>query len=822
MATPSTMMRPLAPAKPTTTATSNKSTKSMNTNSISKARTLAPAPSKIAPSQASRPLKPLIAAKAPSSLNQSSTTVRKLAPLAPQKNAKNETIAAHTYTSKQSTSTTQAPKVIPTPSISTSSTNAPAKRLQEEREKVLLQDDYESVISDDDYSDHEESQSPSSSTTNAREIEVGETNEKIQPKKEWVLPARAKPGRKPSEVEPPTKRKAQNRASQRAFRERRQSYLASLEAKVNEYEERGANVSTELQKVARRLKEENDELKQQNTSLQSKIQQLEVALALRNSSKSPATSVKVEDVTMSSPQSSTPRHESGMPVSMLLEDAPRRTSWDWSVGSTRAGQSSIQTSPEEQATEMHRDCGFCTEQSPCVCSGEAVLDFNTSCSSTKKQTYESHSSRSHTQPSSLPLRAHLERRAISRQKLWYTVPASHHNTTRQVQICPTANMRKMNVLRTYQPLPMMKSGSSMLPPPVQSPRKATLWPVYPLTSPKKNLNGMIPSSPQMQFSRGPQTPPLSPQQPTIFRMKKVLPGSTPAVCSGDPNDCAACATDPALAAFCRAVSSHLKVDGVANAVMLDAGNALPLRKRRMRGLSTSMQRASNTHLQLTPQSLYTNGSGIQPSSRPKLWTISRNSYQGDPNASATSIRTTTQTGLSSLRRHTTSDVRQESKTSESEVGIETIPEAWERIKQHPSFANWQGGLDLLADVVTRKSSDEEASNTSQPSPEKVEEQATIRKEPTPMDDDLGKKRRQMEFEQSTKEQEYPRSSLSESSSQYNKRRKLYVDRRRVDDVLALMDKGTPSATASPSQTITNPSPISDEGQACACPLSKIM
>ncbi|PWN33179.1 uncharacterized protein FA14DRAFT_161165 [Meira miltonrushii] len=808
MATPTTMMRPLAPAKPTATTSS----KSATTNNTSKARTLAPAPSKIAPAQGARPLKPLIAAKASPSINSSSsTTVRKLAPLVPTKSGKNETTAAHSYTSKQTTSVPPASKIIHTSSTSTSSLNAQAKRLEEEREKMSLQEDYESVISDDDYSD-QESQSPSSSTTNARETE-GDTTDKIQPKKEWVLPARAKPGRKPSEVEPPTKRKAQNRASQRAFRERRQSYLASLEAKVNEYEERGANFSTELQKVARRLKEENDELKQQNKTLHAKVQQLEVALALRNSSRSPATSVKVEDVTMDSPQSTTARHEIGMPVSMLLEDAPRRTSWDWSTGSSRAGQSSLQTSPEEQTAEMHRDCGFCTEQSPCVCSGEAVLDFSSNSSSTRKQTYPS---RSHIQPSSLPLRAHLERRAISRQKLWYTVPASQQAAGRQVQICPTANLRKMNNLRAFQPLPMIQSGSSMLPPPMQSPRKASLWPVYPLTSPKKTLSGMIPSSPQMPFSRGPQTPPLSPQQPTIFRMKKVLPGAIPAVCSGDPNDCAACATDPALAAFCRAVSSHLEGDGVANAVMLDAGNALPLRKRRMRGMSTSMQRVSNAPMQLTPQSLYTNGAGVHPSTRPKLWSVSRNGYQGDPNASATSIPSNTQTRLSSLRRHTTSDVRRENKTSEPEIGIETIPEAWQRIKQHPSFANWQGGLDLLADVVTRKSSDEEGSNTSQSSPHKIEDPTPAPKQHLTTEEDLGKKRRQIELEQSTKEEGNVRSSLSESSSQYNKRRKLYVDRRRVDDVLALMDRGTPSVTASP------PSPTFDEGQACACPLSKIM
>jgi hypothetical protein len=36
------------------------------------------------------------------------------------------------------------------------------------------------------------------------DAEAKDTDNKIQPKKQWVLPARAKPGRKPSETEPPT------------------------------------------------------------------------------------------------------------------------------------------------------------------------------------------------------------------------------------------------------------------------------------------------------------------------------------------------------------------------------------------------------------------------------------------------------------------------------------------------------------------------------------------------------------------------------------------------------------------------------------------
>lgn len=59
---------------------------------------------------------------------------------------------------------------------------------------------------------------------------------KIVTSKEWVLPPRPKPGRKPSVDTPSTKRKAQNRALQRLFRERRLNRVSELEDKILEIE----------------------------------------------------------------------------------------------------------------------------------------------------------------------------------------------------------------------------------------------------------------------------------------------------------------------------------------------------------------------------------------------------------------------------------------------------------------------------------------------------------------------------------------------------------------------------------------------------------
>ena len=89
---------------------------------------------------------------------------------------------------------------------------------------------------------------------------VQAADEVIQPSKEWVLPARGKPGRKPSATVPLTKRKAQNRESQRAFRERRHAYLAELEDKVAQYEAREISANVQMQRLAQQCRDEANEL----------------------------------------------------------------------------------------------------------------------------------------------------------------------------------------------------------------------------------------------------------------------------------------------------------------------------------------------------------------------------------------------------------------------------------------------------------------------------------------------------------------------------------------------------------------------------------
>lgn len=61
------------------------------------------------------------------------------------------------------------------------------------------------------------------------------------------------------------------RAAQRAFRERKQSQLVDLQARVQQYEQGEIERNVALQNVAKRLKEENDKLRQENAFLKDKL-----------------------------------------------------------------------------------------------------------------------------------------------------------------------------------------------------------------------------------------------------------------------------------------------------------------------------------------------------------------------------------------------------------------------------------------------------------------------------------------------------------------------------------------------------------------------
>ena len=120
-----------------------------------------------------------------------------------------------------------------------------------------------------------------------------------KPSKEWVLPERAKPGRKvcaeePDDVSwiPPAfnplldclpgsitdarsqKRQSQNRLSQRAHRARRTDYITTLEERLRQYEADEIHSNVRLQEVARALKTDNERMKNELMLVKGKMNEL--------------------------------------------------------------------------------------------------------------------------------------------------------------------------------------------------------------------------------------------------------------------------------------------------------------------------------------------------------------------------------------------------------------------------------------------------------------------------------------------------------------------------------------------------------------------
>lgn len=93
--------------------------------------------------------------------------------------------------------------------------------------------------------------------------------------KVWVLPPRPKPGRKPSTDTPPTKRKAQNRAAQRAFRERRAARVNELEGMLVDVNHERDEREKRLSETLKSMSEENKELRNSLDELRREIRALQ-------------------------------------------------------------------------------------------------------------------------------------------------------------------------------------------------------------------------------------------------------------------------------------------------------------------------------------------------------------------------------------------------------------------------------------------------------------------------------------------------------------------------------------------------------------------
>jgi hypothetical protein len=152
-----------------------------------------------------------------------------------------------------------------------------------------------------------------------------------------------------------------------------------------------------------------------------------------------------------------------------------------------------------------------------------------------------------------------------------------------------------------------------------------------------------------------------------------------ALCSGDPANCPACGTDPVLAAFCEAVADDGAVSEASSFSSIGPSISISRRgstaDRPADGVFEDQDDPMMGKMPLVSSSALRYPPGSSSISPPAPFSLPL-PYR---NASSTSVIPT----LASLERH----------------GY-TIPDAFKQIRSHPAFPKWQGGLNLLADVVS--------------------------------------------------------------------------------------------------------------------------
>ncbi len=305
------------------------------------------------------------------------------------------------------------------------------------------------------------------------------------------------------------------RAAQRAFRERKQSQLAELQARVQQYEQGEIERNVALQNIAKRLKEENDKLRKENALLKEKVAQYE---AERTSVKRPREEFSPQppyDPTMSpakkrsrasvdpfpnlTQSSFSHNHYASSPSAMSSADSdvpPSFSPVHISSASRDApifpqnfglnGIFDLATSGKASLFEPGGsldtfDCGFCSDNTPCVCRELALQQIT---------------ERMHTVNSASSMKVETSDQS--------TAPVASSPAVASAQASSI-----LDNLPAYQPpIPLRRRTHN-----------PSLQPIFPITIPTPE--------------------PPKPEVPS---------------CTGDPSNCPACADDAFGKAFCAAIS----------------------------------------------------------------------------------------------------------------------------------------------------------------------------------------------------------------------------------------------------------------------------
>lgn len=203
--------------------------------------------------------------------------------------------------------------------------------------------------------------------------------------KEWIIPPRPKPGRKPATDMPLTKRKAQNRAAQRAFRERRAARVGELEQQLEEQLEAHDKHEAELKDKIHGLELDLQSFRSRCMLLENMLERIR-AETLAETFKQQGSDVFFRAPAISDPagQARIQQHGASRPPLRHATADGRQfehaNSKNFSISQIVTPKDALAVDPQQHDdTHFPLTCGHCSPSGPCSCAEQVLASATGGC-----------------------------------------------------------------------------------------------------------------------------------------------------------------------------------------------------------------------------------------------------------------------------------------------------------------------------------------------------------------------------------------------------------------------------------------------------------
>lgn len=400
--------------------------------------------------------------------------------------------------------------------------------------------------------------------------------------KEWIIPPRPKPGRKPATDTPPTKRKAQNRAAQRAFRERRAARVGELEEQLDMQKEDFDSKEVDFKDKIRSLELDLQSFRSRCMLLENMLDR-ERQERIRTETEAETLRQRLNDLQFRH-QSISSQHGMSQPRDSFASNRlPQpRPSKDLSISNIVAPiESEIHmTAPE--STEEHITCGGCSPSSRCACAEQvlsttgdcAKCGFGVACECLDDMARSTFQNIALKRPSSPSVsRSQEKRRRETETEVDFTAmfsrKAAAESSSQASSMPPSAVLSDMSALDAAafkESCGFCKDGTycacadAAMATPAMTPPETLVSVPRQVETPPPSESDVTPTPFIMEMTADGAVK-LPPRKKTA-RVSVAVDAAKPGGCGANgPGTCAQCQADPKSGLFCRLMSAKFSGEG---------------------------------------------------------------------------------------------------------------------------------------------------------------------------------------------------------------------------------------------------------------------